>query len=95
MQEQLVLPRAVLRKAQRIGKRGTNREQAMASYRGVNKVMTALEEFFKWRLPDELKQGSVNARVAPLGSADVAITGKGLGIYLQRITMDPYGRNHW
>jgi len=69
----------------------------MASYKGVNGVMTALEEFFKRRLPNELKQGSVNARVALLGSADVAkpITGNVLGIYLHRITVDPYGRNRF
>ncbi len=66
----------------------------MASYRGVNGVLQALEDFFKARLPDELRQGPINARVALLGSADVGrpITGNVLGIYLHRITVDPHGR---
>jgi hypothetical protein len=59
--------------------------------------MAALEDFFKRRLPDELRQGSVNARVTLLGSADVArpITGNTLGIYLHRLTVDPHGRNRF
>lgn len=67
----------------------------MASYKGVNGVMVALEDFFKQRLPDRLKGGSVNARPKLLGSADVArpIAPNTLGIYLHRVTIDPFGRN--
>lgn len=67
----------------------------MASYKGVNGVMTALEDFFKSRIPAELKGGSINARVKLLGSTDVSkpINGNVLGIYLHRVTVDPHGRN--
>lgn len=67
----------------------------MASYKGVNGALVALESFFKRRLPDELKQGTINARVTLLGSTDVAkpITGNTLGIYLHRMTIDPIGRS--
>jgi len=69
----------------------------MASYKGVNGALVALEDFFKNRLPEELKQGDINARVVLLGSADVAkkITGNVLGIYLHRMTIDPHGRNRY
>lgn len=69
----------------------------MASYKGVNGALVALEDFFKNRLPDELRQGDINARVALLGSADVAkkITGNVLGIYLHRMTIDPHGRSRY
>jgi hypothetical protein len=67
----------------------------VASYKGVNGVLVALEEFFKSRLPPDLGSEPVNARVALLGSADVAqpITGNVLGIYLHRLTVDPHGRS--
>lgn len=67
----------------------------MASYRGIHGVMLALEEFLKRRLPDELKTGSVNARVELFGSAGVAknISGNVVGLYLHRVTVDPHGRN--
>lgn len=67
----------------------------MASYKGVNGALVALEEFFKQRLPAELSAGPINARVKLLGSADVTktITGNVLGIYLHRITIDPHGRS--
>ena len=66
----------------------------MASYKGVQGALTALEGFFKRRLPDELSDGPTNARVALLGSADIAKILKGnlLGIYLHRITIDDHGR---
>lgn len=69
----------------------------MASYKGVNGVLVALEEFFKSRLPNELSNEPINARVALLGSADVAnpITGNVLGIYLHRLTVDPHGRSRF
>ena len=69
----------------------------MASYKGVNGVMVALEDFFKRRLPDELKQGTVNAKVKLLGSTDVSkpISSNTLGIYLHRVTIDPHGRSRF
>lgn len=69
----------------------------MASYKGVNGTLVALEEFFKRRLPVDLSAQPVNARVSLLGSADVAkpITGNVLGIYLHRLTVDPHGRNRF
>jgi len=69
----------------------------MASYRSVNAVMVALEDFLKRRLPDELTTGGTNARVQLLGSADVAkpLTGNLLGLYMHRIMVDPHGRNRY
>ena len=66
----------------------------MASYKGVQGALTALEDFFKRRLPDELSDGPTNARVALLGSADIAnrLNGNLLGIYLHRLTIDDHGR---
>ena len=69
----------------------------MASYKGVQGVLTALEGFFKARLPGELSEGPTNARVILLGSSDIAskLTGNLLGIYLHRITIDDYGRTRF
>ena len=66
----------------------------MASYRAVNAVLVALEQFFEQRLPGELSAGPVNARIELLGSADITntISGNVLGIYLHRIEIDPHGR---
>jgi hypothetical protein len=67
----------------------------LASYQGVKAALLALEEFLSRRLPEDLRESSVNARVALLGSADVAkpLTGNMLGIYLHRIVIDPHGRS--
>ena len=67
----------------------------MASYKGVQGALIALEEFFRRRLPAELGNEPTNARVSVLGSADIAetLTGNLLGIYLHRITIDPHGRS--
>jgi hypothetical protein len=61
----------------------------------VNGALLALEEFFKVRLPDELRLGPVNARVELVGSAGMTrqLNGNVLGIYLHRITVDPHGRS--
>ena len=66
----------------------------MASYKGVQGALVALEDFFKRRLPSELSEEPVSATVALLGSADIAqtLSGNLLGIYLHRITIDPHGR---
>ncbi|MCB1829855.1 MAG: DUF4255 domain-containing protein [Gammaproteobacteria bacterium] len=66
----------------------------MASYKGVQGALVALEEFFKQRLPADLSDEPVSASVTLLGSADIAeaLSGNLLGIYLHRITIDPHGR---
>lgn len=66
----------------------------MASYRAVNGVLLALENFFTARMPAEFTDGPINARVELLGSADITdpINGNALGIYLHRIKIDPHGR---
>lgn len=66
----------------------------MASYKGVQGALIALEDFFKSRLPAELSAGPTNANVSLLGSYDIAnkLSGNLLGIYLHRITIDDHGR---
>ncbi len=66
----------------------------MASYKGVQGALLALEDFLKRRLPAELSAEPVSATASLLGSADIAKNLKGnlLGIYLHRITIDPHGR---
>ena len=66
----------------------------MASYKGVQGALLALEEFFKRRLPTDLSDEPTNAQAQLLGSADIASKLKGnlLGIYLHRMTIDPHGR---
>lgn len=66
----------------------------MASYKGVQGALTALEEFFKGRLPTDLSSGPTNAQVKLLGSQDIAskLSGNLLGIYLHRLTIDDHGR---
>lgn len=71
----------------------------VASYKGVQGALLALEEFFTRRLPSELSAEPVSASVKLLGSADIAetdiLTGNRLGIYLHRITIDPHGRTRY
>ncbi|TQV71495.1 DUF4255 domain-containing protein [Aliikangiella marina] len=66
----------------------------MASYHAVNAVLLALENFFTERLPNELTDGPINARVELLGSSDITspISGNVLGIYLHRLEIDAHGR---
>ena len=69
----------------------------MASFRGVHGVMLALESYLQRSLPAAWRQGqgSINARVTLLGSRELAaqLSGNLLGLYLHRVTVDPYGRN--
>lgn len=67
----------------------------MASYRAVNAVLIALENFFKQRMPEALSSGPTNARVELLGSADLSdpLTGNVLAIYAHHIGIDPHGRS--
>jgi hypothetical protein len=66
----------------------------VASYKAVNGALTALENLLKLRLPDEFRNGPVNARVELLGSRDIAepLSGNVLGIYMHRVAIDPHGR---
>ena len=67
----------------------------MASYKGVQGALVALENFFKRRLPAELGDEPVSASVELLGSADIAetLSGNLLGIYLHEIS-SPYAPTH-
>lgn len=67
----------------------------MASFRGVHSVMLALEAYLQRNLPPEWQQGTINARATLLGSADMgrALNGNLIGLYLNRVSVDPYGRN--
>lgn len=67
----------------------------MASFRGVHGAMLALERFLQAELPEGWRGGTINARVALLGSADLAkpLGGNLLGLYLHRLVVDPHGRN--
>jgi len=67
----------------------------VASYKGVQGALLALEDYFSQRLPTELSAGPTNAKVSLLGSADIAevLSGNMLGIYLHRVTVDPHGRS--
>lgn len=69
----------------------------MASYKGLQGTLIALENFFKSRLPTDLSAGPTNARVSLLGSNDIAnkLSGNLLGIYLHRITIDDHGRSRF
>lgn len=69
----------------------------MASYKGVQGALLALEEYFTQRLPTELSGGTIHAKATLLGSADIAepLSGNMLGIYLHRITVDPHGRSRY
>lgn len=69
----------------------------MASFRGVHGAMLSLESYLQRALPAAWRQGqgTINARVALLGSRELAapLAGNLLGLYLHRVTVDPYGRN--
>ena len=67
----------------------------MASYKGLQGALLALEEHLRRRLPDELRGGPVNAQVALLGSTDIGrpLSANLLGVYLHRVVIDPHGRS--
>jgi hypothetical protein len=69
----------------------------MASFRGVHGAMLALESALQRALPAAWRQGqgTVNARVTLLGSRELAapLAGNVIGLYLHRVTVDPFGRN--
>jgi hypothetical protein len=57
----------------------------------------ALRNFFTARMPTELSDPPINARVELLGSSDISdpISGNALGIYVHRIAVDPHGRSRF
>lgn len=67
----------------------------MASYKGFQGALQALEEHLRRRMPDALRSGPVNAQVSLLGSADIGrpLNANLLGIYLHRVVVDPHGRS--
>ena len=68
----------------------------MATYQAVAGVLTALKDFLDARIA-ELAADVTNPSVALLGSQQLRDdpTGNTLGIYLHRISVDPYGRNRY
>jgi hypothetical protein len=87
--------RPVLREQAGIAGARKRRAAIVASYRRVKASLLALAECLSRRLPDELRNHPVNARVTLLGSTDVAagLTGNLLCIYLYRVVVDPHGRS--
>lgn len=68
----------------------------MATYRAVTGVLTALKDVLDARISD-LAAEMTNPSVVLLGSQQLRDdpTGNMLGIYLHRISVDPYGRNRY
>lgn len=59
--------------------------------------MTALEEFLKNRLPEELESGTTATTIKLLGSKDLSskLSGNFIGLYLYRVIADTQGRNRY
>lgn len=77
----------------------------MASYKAVQGVLYALKHFLKMRMQDDLDQvldspdvsilGTVELKNPPsLSSGDTPKTNS-IGIYLHRVSVDPFGRNRY
>lgn len=68
----------------------------MATYQAVTGVLTALKDVLDARI-SELAAEMTNPSVVLLGSQQLRDdpTGNALGIYLHRISVDPYGRNRY
>ena len=69
----------------------------MASYRGINGVLSALRDRFELGMQGDLDAALTTPSVAILGSTELAVapTGNQLGLYLHRISVDPFGRNRY
>lgn len=69
----------------------------MASYRGVGGVLNALKERFELRMQGDLDTVLTSPDVTILGSQDLTVNPQGnhLGLYLHRISVDPFGRNRY
>lgn len=78
----------------------------MASYKAVQGVLYALKNFLKLRMTDDLDQVLDSPDVSILGTVDLqkpptassgtpAIKTNSIGIYLHRVSVDPFGRNRY
>jgi hypothetical protein len=78
----------------------------LASYKAVQGVLYALRDFLKLRMKDDLDKvlespdvsilGTVDLRKPPTESnGDTAPKLNSIGIYLHRISVDPFGRNRY
>ena len=69
----------------------------MASYRAVPGVFAAIRDFLELRMADDLNAFITNPGVSILGSRDLIAdpVGNQLGLYLHRISVDPFGRNRY
>ncbi len=69
----------------------------MASFQAVNGVLAALKDHFERHMTGDLGGGAANAAVKILGSQDLRSdpAGNELGLYLHRISVDPFGRNRY
>lgn len=78
----------------------------MASYKAVQGVLYALRDFLKLRMQDDLDKvlespsvsilGTIDLRKPPTESnSDNALKLNSIGIYLHRVSVDPFGRNRY
>jgi hypothetical protein len=80
-------------------------EILLASYKAVQGVLYALKSFLKLRMAGDLDQvlenpdvsilGAVDLKQPPTASASPAIKTNSIGIYLHRVSVDPFGRNRY
>lgn len=69
----------------------------MATYRAVNGILSAVKYYLEARMPAQLDGVSSSATVKVLSSIDLKNdpVGHAVGIYLHRISVDPFGRNRY
>jgi len=69
----------------------------MASYRAVNGTLNAVKDYLEAQMPPQLDGVSAAAKVKILSSLDLKKdpVGHSVGIYLHRISVDPFGRNRF
>lgn len=69
----------------------------MASYKAVPGVLNALKSFLELRMESELASFLTMPKVVILGTKEIGVepSGNNLGIYLHRISVDPFGRNRY
>ncbi|MBI5329699.1 MAG: DUF4255 domain-containing protein [Betaproteobacteria bacterium] len=69
----------------------------MASYQAVAGVLSAIKDHLETQMSAGLAGSVANPKVRILGSQDLRgdPSGNELGLYLHRISVDPYGRNRY
>ena len=69
----------------------------MASFRAVSGALSALRDQLQTRVDATVGTVVTNADVRILGTQDLKLdpTGSSLGLYLHRISVDPFGRNRY